>query len=241
MADEIRTTATSGQSIYALLRNAAGNIFDLLSEAFVTYSSANYQRYIITLDEQGETGVYLGSVPAGVASGMYSVQFKAQSGSPLGLLLALAFGDAAESDATLGALAYLAFGTPTPAHSLVLDGTGGEFLLDDPVYLGSDTTIQLTPFTESTNTAGWTYSLYLCSLPSAPVLLQRDGPSLTLTESGGVFTAVFTAAEMTPATTEGLGEGIYWLALWRTNAGFVECLACGPVRVKKLPGLPADE
>lgn len=78
-------------TLYALRRNAAGQVWDTVSAAYVTYTSANLARYVVTLARQGTSKYYAGNDPDPAASpGNYVVCVQA-GGSP------------AESDVTVGA------------------------------------------------------------------------------------------------------------------------------------------
>lgn len=87
MAAELQADYFTGQTVYFLLRNAVGKIWN--GASFVTYNSANYATYTIAGTEEGTSGYFTGAMPA-VAAGIYSAVAKAQSGV-----------SAAESDATV--------------------------------------------------------------------------------------------------------------------------------------------
>ena len=77
MAGEIQIQATSGATIYALIYNINGKIYN--GSDFETWSDANVDIYDIQLTEQGTSGFYIGDFPA-ISSGLYSLVAKNQSG-----------------------------------------------------------------------------------------------------------------------------------------------------------------
>jgi hypothetical protein len=89
MSDQIQVDGLTGQTVYSLVRNALGAIWN--GTAFVTYVTANYATYPIAMTEQGShSGYYAGTFPT-VAAGEYEVVAKQQAG-----------GSPAETDATVG-------------------------------------------------------------------------------------------------------------------------------------------
>jgi hypothetical protein len=71
MANELQLTHTTGQNVYAILRNAAGQVWN--GAAFVTQDNANWGDYDLPLTETPASGgFYLANLPA-LAAGVYSV------------------------------------------------------------------------------------------------------------------------------------------------------------------------
>lgn len=73
MANELHSIATSGLTLYAVLRNSAGQPWNVALAAFEAYNAANYANYAIAMIEQGASGYYTGSFPSGRAAGRYKV------------------------------------------------------------------------------------------------------------------------------------------------------------------------
>lgn len=82
MASEIKFDAgpgLTGITAYAMLRNAAGQVYNTAGSAFENYNAANITDYDLALTEQGVIGFFMGDMPA-VASGLYSVTIKQRAG-----------------------------------------------------------------------------------------------------------------------------------------------------------------
>jgi hypothetical protein len=82
MANELRIASVPGQTIYAQIVNSSGRWWN--GSTFEAYNSSNYSLYNTTMLEQGSTGVYMGTFPAGItSSGSYDIfYFSKQGGSP---------------------------------------------------------------------------------------------------------------------------------------------------------------
>lgn len=92
MAGEIQVSYKTGQTVYALVRNATGKVWNTQSGAFETYVTANYANYVVSLTEQGSaSSYYAGNFPPSIVAGVYNVVAKQQVG-----------GSAAETDPTVG-------------------------------------------------------------------------------------------------------------------------------------------
>lgn len=90
MANEIRATGATGLTLYAVIRNASNQVWN--GSAFEAYNASNYATYDVALTEQGATGRYAVSFPAGiVTAGLYYVDVRRQAG-----------GSPAVSDLSLG-------------------------------------------------------------------------------------------------------------------------------------------
>ena len=80
MANELHAHATSGLTLYAVILNAVGQIWNTSgTPAFEAYNGANWTDYDIALTEAG-AGIYLASMPA-VAAGAYSYAVYEQAGA----------------------------------------------------------------------------------------------------------------------------------------------------------------
>lgn len=84
MANEIQLAHNAtGRTIYALIRNSTGSVWQTTTSTFVTYATANLANYDIALTEQGTASrYYAGDMPA-LAAGVYSVSaFDRSGGAP---------------------------------------------------------------------------------------------------------------------------------------------------------------
>jgi len=80
MANEIVFNTTTGATLYALLFDATGQIYNVALATFGAPGSASWTDYDIALSEAATaTGVYRGSMPA-VAAGLYSYAIRSQAG-----------------------------------------------------------------------------------------------------------------------------------------------------------------
>lgn len=91
MANEIQLANNAGITVYALVRNQTGQVWNGLS--FVNYVTANLGTYAIPLTEQGTaSGYYVGDFPP-VLADLYSiVAFRQLGGSPAETDLLIATG-----------------------------------------------------------------------------------------------------------------------------------------------------
>ena len=83
MAAELQAPiTTAGYTVYAILRNASGQVWN--GSAFAAFSEANRNAGAITLTEQTGTAFYVGDLPGGVtAHGRYKwVAHRRAGGSP---------------------------------------------------------------------------------------------------------------------------------------------------------------
>ena len=78
------TQFTSAQTVYALILNASGQIWNTSTLAFETLTAVDYANYPIAMTEQIAshlTGIYEGVFPTGItAAGTYRIFFRQQSG-----------------------------------------------------------------------------------------------------------------------------------------------------------------
>lgn len=89
MAAELQADHTTGRTVYFLLRNSVGAIWN--GAAFEAYATGNYANYDIAATEQGTaSGLYVANMPA-VSAGLYNLVAKERAG-----------GSPAESDVTIG-------------------------------------------------------------------------------------------------------------------------------------------
>jgi hypothetical protein len=115
MAGELQTNYTTGNTLYAQVRDRNGQIWNTATPGFEAYSTANISHYNIAATEQGTaSGYYVATMPAAVA-GIYAVLFKVRAG-----------GSPAETDNTVAGPAQIQWdGT----HLLNLNNapTAGDF------------------------------------------------------------------------------------------------------------------
>lgn len=95
MAGEIQTQYQSAKTLYALIRNRVGQIWDTGAGAFEAYATLSYADYVVSLTEQGTASAYYtGTMPAAIPAGVYSIVILQQvGGSPAETDLPVAMGD----------------------------------------------------------------------------------------------------------------------------------------------------
>ena len=81
MANEIQATYDSGDTLYALIFNDAGQVWDAVGSNWENYDSAQQGNYDIALSETAtNSGQYRGIFPAAISAGAYSVVLFLQAG-----------------------------------------------------------------------------------------------------------------------------------------------------------------
>ena len=79
----IETVFSSGVTLYAVIHNPDGTIWNNVDLAWEAYNGANWAEYAVPLVEQGASGYYAGAFPAGAAGVLTSdVVYKQAGGSP---------------------------------------------------------------------------------------------------------------------------------------------------------------
>lgn len=78
MAGILQIGGQSGLTVYGIVRNSAGAVWD--GSAFSAYNSANWSTYVVALTEQGVTGYYKATFPSAITVGKYSITLHAQGG-----------------------------------------------------------------------------------------------------------------------------------------------------------------
>lgn len=149
MAGEIQAAHLSGKNVYALVRNAAGSVWN--GSAFVTYATANLSSYAITLTEQGTaSGYYAGTFPV-VSAGVYAVvAYERAGGSPAEGDTLVASGNLEwDGSAVVPLSSRLA---PTVAGRTLDVSAGGEAGLDWANVGSPSTTVSLSGTTVATVT-----------------------------------------------------------------------------------------
>lgn len=72
MAAIIECVSLSGQTLYATVHNASGQLWNTGSVAFENFNSAHWANYVTSLTEQTATGYYTAAFPSGVPAGKYT-------------------------------------------------------------------------------------------------------------------------------------------------------------------------
>lgn len=79
MAGELQLPYLTGQTIYFLIRNSTGSIYN--GSTFESYDTGNYATYDIAATEQGTaSGYYTATFPV-ISAGIYNVVAKVQAGA----------------------------------------------------------------------------------------------------------------------------------------------------------------
>lgn len=144
MAGELQVSYRTAKTVYVLIRNTVGQVYN--GSTFVTYATADYVGYAVSLTEQGTASAYyVGDFPT-VAAGRYNVVAKERVGSA-----------ADETDPTLGTETFdwnatVVYSPPTAGASSGQVSTIGPIRLargtmvqNFPIYLRSATD-HVTPF-----------------------------------------------------------------------------------------------
>ena len=84
MANEISVERTSGLNVYAVISNASGQRWNTATPAFEAHNDAHWTDYDVVLTEQGNSGTYVGSFPAGIvaAVGYRITAYERDAGAP---------------------------------------------------------------------------------------------------------------------------------------------------------------
>ena len=133
MASELQLAyGTTGSTLYAVVRNATGSVWNTAGAAFEAYSGANWTDYDVALTEQGSSGYYAGTFPAGITSaGVYPVEVRLRAGGSPAVTDTVVGTGVVEWDgsavvrpfaggSSLSELASVPGTTPTPEQALML-------------------------------------------------------------------------------------------------------------------------
>ena len=182
MANEIQISYVPAKTVYAVIRNSVGQVWN--SATFEAYNSSNYANYVVQMTEQGTaSGFYCGTFPPAISAGIYGVAIHNQSG-----------GSPVETDAPIGGGDLQWNGTIViPLSNLATSGQvasngpvkiyRGEQVLNFPFYLKSSAD-HITPFVSG-----------ICSGQ-----ISRDGGAFTALQSGG-FTEIGLGFYRVPLTS----------------------------------------
>lgn len=173
MAGEIQCSFQSGKTVYFLVRNRVGQVWNTSSLAFESYLTASYANYTISMTEQGSaSGFYTGSFPTSITPGVYSIVAKQQIG-----------GSAAETDPTISTGDEQWNGTVTlPLSDLVTSGQLGQIA---PIRIFRGQMVQNFPF--KMVSAADHFSAFTSGVVSGQI--SRDGGAFGALQSGA-FTEI---------------------------------------------------
>jgi len=115
MAGELlHPTGSTGQAYQAVLRNAAGQVWNADTSAFGAWSDGSIAAYGLPLTEQGASGHFTGNFPAAiVTAGLYAYTVYHLAGADLALT---------DSKAGLGSLAWDGTAEVLPGAEIEVDG-----------------------------------------------------------------------------------------------------------------------
>jgi len=116
MANELTLSYPSGVTLYAVLLNAVGQIYNTVGAAFEAPAAANWTDYDIAMAEAETTGIYRGTMPA-VAAGRYSYYVRLRAG-----------GAPATTDLTVGTGTIEWSGTVEVTQATIVDAVWDEIL-----------------------------------------------------------------------------------------------------------------
>ncbi len=122
MSNEIQISYQSGKTVYGLIFNAVGLVYNTGTQLFESYLTANYGNYTVSLTQLGVTSpFYEGTFPSAIPAGEYSVAGKNQTG-----------GSPAESDITIaiGTIEWGTGGVVVPRSALA---TSGQIAQNSPI------------------------------------------------------------------------------------------------------------
>lgn len=166
MAGEVQVSFQAGKTLYFLVRNNVGSIWN--GSAFAAYATANLSTYAVSMTEQGTASAYYaGTFPAAIAAGIYAITAKQQLA-----------GSQAESDPTVATGDFQWNGTVVfPLSDLATSGQLGQV---GPIRISRGSQILNFPFKMVSSTD------HITSFTSGVVSGQiaRDGGSFGVLQSG---------------------------------------------------------
>jgi hypothetical protein len=132
MANEIKVNGyISGVTVYAVVENAAGQMWRTDTLVFEAHSDGNWNNYAIVLSENGASGRYRGNFPTGInTAGRYNVSTKQRAG-----------GSAVVTDPNVGSADVIWSGT---AECFVVSNTSGGAQIDMTQTIPTSNTAQTT-------------------------------------------------------------------------------------------------
>lgn len=131
MAGIIQIGGQSGLTVYGVIRDSAGNVWN--GSAFAAFNASNWSTYVNAMTEQGSSGYYKASFPSGITIGKYSICVHTTSGSPAAADEVIAFGTilwdgTSEEGAMNSILQTLRLHQLISATGSGLDAVAGSFL-----------------------------------------------------------------------------------------------------------------
>ena len=186
MANEIEVSYIAAKTVYSLVRNSIGQIWN--GATFEAYATANYANYVVQMTEQGTASAfYTGTFPAAIGAGVYNIVAHVQiGGSPLETDPTVGVGDLEWSGTIVLPLSNLATSGQVASNGPVKIYRG-EMVTNFPIYLKSSAD-HITPFTSG-----------ICSGQ-----ISRDGGSFVALQSGaftemglGFYRTTLTSGDIT--------------------------------------------
>lgn len=80
MAGIIECIAQTGQTLYSVIHNSSGQLWNTGGVAFENYNSAHWSNYVTSLTEQSPTGYYSAVFPIAIPVGKYTEVYYQGSG-----------------------------------------------------------------------------------------------------------------------------------------------------------------
>lgn len=81
MAGIIEVISATGQTLYSVVHNSTGQLWNTSGVTFENYNSAHWANYVISLTEQSPTGYYTAAFPTSIGAGKYTEVFYQGSGA----------------------------------------------------------------------------------------------------------------------------------------------------------------
>lgn len=81
MSGIIEVISATGQTLYSVVHNFSGQLWNTSGVAFENYNSAHWANYVISLTEQSPTGYYNAAFPTSIGAGKYTEVFYQGSGA----------------------------------------------------------------------------------------------------------------------------------------------------------------
>lgn len=145
MAGELQVSYASQKTVYFLVRNRIGQIWNTSTNLFESYLTASLANYAITGTEQSTSAYFTGTFPAQISPGTYGVIAKAQLGGSPAETDGIVGGQNLEwNGAAIGPLSDLATSGQVAA-ALPLRLARGVAISGYPLYLKSSAD-HVTPF-----------------------------------------------------------------------------------------------
>ena len=134
MANELQVIQGTSRTVYFVIRNTVGLVWNTGTSAFESYSLANYANYVIQATEQGTTGLYAGTFPTAITTpGLYNIVAVLQAG-----------GSPAATDGSFGS-GELTW-TGTSVNSLAGVASSGQISQISPIKMARGVMILNFPF-----------------------------------------------------------------------------------------------